>query len=56
MTSKAVKLDKPLYTGEKLTLNFQNVEVRAVLQVIADFTGLNIIASDTVAGYFNAAA
>jgi type IV pilus assembly protein PilQ len=38
------------YRGEKLSLNFQNVEVRAVLQVIADFTGLNIIASDTVAG------
>ena len=38
------------YTGEKLSLNFQNVEVRSVLQVIADFTGLNIIASDTVAG------
>ena len=36
------------YTGEKLSLNFQNVEVRAVLQVIADFTGLNIITSDTV--------
>ena len=42
--------DKPQYSGEKLTLNFQNVEVRAVLQVIADFTGLNIITSDTVAG------
>ncbi len=42
--------DKPRYTGEKLTLNFQNVEVRAVLQVIADFTGLNIVASDTVTG------
>ena len=38
------------YTGEKLSLNFQNVEVRAVLQVIADFTGLNIITSDTVGG------
>lgn len=38
------------YTGEKLTLNFQSVEVRALLQVIADFTGLNIIASDTVGG------
>ena len=41
---------KPQYSGEKLSLNFQNVEVRAVLQVIADFTGLNIITSDTVAG------
>ena len=38
------------YKGEKLSLNFQNVEVRAVLQVIADFTGLNIITSDTVQG------
>src|SRR2546423_560755 len=38
------------YTGEKLSLNFQNVEVRAVLNVIADFTDLNIITSDTVAG------
>jgi type IV pilus assembly protein PilQ len=38
------------YRGEKLSLNFQNVEVRAVLQVIADFTGLNIISSDTVSG------
>jgi len=38
------------YTGEKLSLNFQNVEVRAVLQVIADFTDLNIITSDTVTG------
>lgn len=48
--ARTAKADKPVYTGEKLTLNFQNVEVRAVLQVIADFTGLNIIASDTVAG------
>ena len=38
------------YRGDKLSLNFQNVEVRAVLQVIADFTGLNIITSDTVSG------
>ncbi len=38
------------YTGEKLSLNFQNIEVRAVLQLIADFTGLNLIASDTVTG------
>ncbi len=40
----------PGYSGEKLTLNFQAVDVRALLQVIADFTGLNIIASDTVVG------
>lgn len=38
------------YTGEKLSLNFQNIEVRAVLQLIADFTGLNLVASDTVQG------
>ena len=41
---------KVKYVGEKLSLNFQNVEVRSVLQVIADFTGLNIIASDSVTG------
>ncbi len=38
------------YNGDKLTLNFQSVEVRQLLQVIADFTGLNIITSDTVGG------
>ena len=38
------------YKGEKLSLNFQNIEVRAVLQLIADFTNLNLVASDTVAG------
>src|SRR5689334_14479022 len=38
------------YVGDKLSLNFQNVEVRAVLNVIADFTDLNIITSDTVQG------
>lgn len=38
------------YTGERLSLNFQNIEVRAVLQLIADFTGLNMVASDTVGG------
>ncbi|MGH8744253.1 MAG: type IV pilus secretin PilQ, partial [Burkholderiales bacterium] len=48
--NKLVKGSKPGYRGEKLSLNFQNVEVRAVLQVIADFTGLNIITSDTVTG------
>jgi type IV pilus assembly protein PilQ len=48
--NKLVKGNKPGYSGEKLSLNFQNIEVRSVLQVIADFTGLNIIASDTVTG------
>jgi len=41
---------KGRYTGEKLSLNFQNVEVRAVLNVIADFTDLNVITSDSVGG------
>ncbi|MCS6809862.1 MAG: type IV pilus secretin PilQ [Tepidimonas sp.] len=38
------------YRGEKITLNFQNIDVRALLQVIADFTGFNIIASESVQG------
>lgn len=48
--NKLVQGTTPGYAGEKLSLNFQNVEVRAVLQVIADFTGLNIVTSDTVTG------
>ena len=44
------KKDKFPYTGEKLSLNFQDIEVRSVLQLIADFTGLNLVASDTVGG------
>ncbi len=48
--NKLVRGTKPGYAGEKLSLNFQNIEVRSVLQVIADFTGLNIITSDTVTG------
>jgi type IV pilus assembly protein PilQ len=48
--NKLVRGTKPGYAGEKLSLNFQNIEVRSVLQVIADFTGLNIISSDTVTG------
>jgi type IV pilus assembly protein PilQ len=38
------------YKGEKLSLNFQDIEVRSVLQLIADFTDLNLVASDTVSG------
>jgi type IV pilus assembly protein PilQ len=41
---------KPGYTGEKLTLNFQKIDVREALNVIADFTGMNIVISDTVKG------
>ena len=38
------------YTGERITLNFQDIEVRSVLAIIADFTGLNLVASDSVQG------
>jgi len=47
---QAAKASKAKYKGEKLSLNFQSIEVRSVLQVLADFTGLNIITSDTVTG------
>ena len=40
----------PGFSGEKLSLNFQNIEIRSLLQVIADFTNFNIVASDTVTG------
>lgn len=42
--------NKVVYSGDRLSLNFQDIEVRAVLQLLADFTGLNLVASDTVAG------
>ncbi|WP_040260068.1 type IV pilus secretin PilQ [Pseudomonas massiliensis] len=42
--------DRNVYTGEKLSLNFQDIDVRSVLQLIADFTNLNLVASDTVQG------
>jgi type IV pilus assembly protein PilQ len=45
-----LKKDKFGYTGERLSLNFQNIEVRAILQLIADFTGLNMVTSDSVSG------
>jgi type IV pilus assembly protein PilQ len=48
--SKLVQGSRQGYKGEKLSLNFQNIEVRSVLQVIADFTGFNIITSDSVSG------
>lgn len=46
----AVRKDQYGYKGEKLSLNFQNIEVRAVLQLLAEFTGLNLVTSDTVQG------
>jgi len=42
--------DRFVYTGQKLSLNFQDIDVRSVLQLIADFTNLNLVASDTVQG------
>jgi len=42
--------DVPMYKGDKLSLNFQDIEVRSVLQLIADFTELNLVASDAVQG------
>jgi type IV pilus assembly protein PilQ len=42
--------EEPQYTGEKLSLNFQDIEVRSVLQLLADFTGLNVVVSDSVTG------
>lgn len=47
---EAKKPDEEQFTGERLSLNFQDIEVRAVLQLLADFTSLNIVTSDTVQG------
>ncbi len=41
---------KPTFTGAPMSMNFQNIEVRTALQILADFTGLNIITSDSVTG------
>ena len=48
--TKLVQGNRTGYRGDRLSLNFQNVDVRALLQVIADFTNLNIVTSDSVAG------
>ena len=47
---KQERLNEFNYVGDRISLNFQNIEVRAVLQLIADFTELNLVASDTVSG------
>jgi type IV pilus assembly protein PilQ len=47
---KRDRLNEFDYVGDRISLNFQNIEVRAVLQLIADFTGLNLVASDSVSG------
>ncbi|NOZ52166.1 MAG: type IV pilus secretin PilQ [Gammaproteobacteria bacterium] len=49
-TATKAKDQQDGYTGEKLSLNFQDIEVRAVLQLIADFTSLNMVTSDSVQG------
>ena len=49
-SSKLVKGSHAAYAGEKLSLNFQNISTREALNVIADFTGLNMVISDTVTG------
>ncbi len=48
--AEAEGLSKKEFTGEPLSLNFQDIEVRAVLQILADFTGLNVVVSDSVQG------
>lgn len=47
---EALQKKRLIYSGERLSLNFQDIEVRAVLQLLADFTGLNMVVSDTVTG------
>lgn len=48
--AEEINKEKFGFTGERLSLNFQNIEVRAVLQLLADFTGLNLVTSDSVNG------
>ncbi|MDE2138159.1 MAG: type IV pilus secretin PilQ [Gammaproteobacteria bacterium] len=48
--ASAVAEEKPVYTGERLTLNFQDIDTRAVLQLLADASGQNIVVSDSVSG------
>ena len=47
---EALLKERMVYTGDRLSLNFQDIEVRAVLQLLADFTELNLVTSDTVGG------
>ncbi len=48
--STSAQQAKPAYVGAPMSMNFQNIEVRTALQIVADFTGLNIITSDSVTG------
>lgn len=47
---KAAKLKKKVFTGKRISLNFQDIPVRSVLQLLADFTGINMVVSDSVSG------
>ncbi len=47
---EAKRAKNKVYEGERLSLNFQDIEVRSVLQLLADFTGLNMVVSDSVTG------
>jgi type IV pilus assembly protein PilQ len=49
-TKRSAAEDKKEYTGERLTLNFQDIDVRSVLQLLADTSGQNIVVSDSVSG------
>lgn len=48
--AQQAKLKKKVFSGRRLSLNFQNIGIRAVLQLLADFTGINIVVSDKVQG------
>lgn len=48
--AKQAKLKKMVFTGKRISLNFQNIQIRAVLQLLAEFTGINIVVSDQVQG------
>ncbi len=48
--AQQAKLKKKVFSGRRLSLNFQNISIRAVLQLLADFTGINIVVSDKVQG------
>lgn len=50
LTGKAAKGADPVYSGNRVTFNFQDIPVRSALQLIADISGLNLVASDTVGG------
>ncbi|MCP1376287.1 type IV pilus secretin PilQ [Dyella lutea] len=49
-TGKLAKGQEPVYTGSRVTFNFQDIPVRSALQLLADISGLNLVASDSVGG------